>query len=198
MVPGVQGVPWVPGGHLLPPLASSFLVLVEESVVIFALRYIFRSVALLGELVVDQPQLAALFSGGDSVEADEELGAVVGVGVLGVRVELSELVSRSVGRALEPISRLQSVSLSLALLPVGGLGPVADAAVLVEPEAGGAGVLLCLAVNTGVEDVADGRVGVGVEAVEARAEVAGTLWLLELQPVSTVHIEVMITWLSLP
>merc|ERR1719445_1855810 len=122
MVPGVQGVPWVPGGHLLPPLASSFLVLVEESVVIFALRYIFRSVALLGELVVDQPQLAALFSGGDSVEADEELGAVVGVGVLGVRVELTELISRSIGGALEPISSLQSVSLSLALRSVGGLG----------------------------------------------------------------------------
>merc|ERR1719445_538712 len=198
MVPGVQGVPWVPGGHLLPPLASSFLVLVEESVVIFALRYIFRSVALLGELVVDQPQLAALFSGGDSVEADEELGAVVGVGVLGVRVELSELVSRSVGRALEPISRLQSVSLSLALLPVGGLRPVADSAVLVEPEAGGAGVLLGLAVNAGVEDVADGGVRVGVETIETRAEVAGTLGLLELQSVPTVNIEVMVTRLSLP
>ena len=71
-----------------------------------------------------------------------------------------------------------TVGLSLAVLPVGGLGPVADAAVLVEPEAGGAGVLLCLAVDTGVEDVADSGVGVGVEAVQARAEVAGTLGLL--------------------
>ena len=73
---------------------------------------------------------------------------------------------------------LLTVSLSLALLPVGGLRPVADSAVLVEPEAGGAGVLLGRPVNTGVEDVADGGVGVGVEAVEARAEVAGSLWLL--------------------
>merc|ERR1719245_1883196 len=102
-------------GHLLPPLAGSFLVLVEESVVIFALRYVLGGVALLGELVVDQSQLAALVSGGDAVQADEELGAVVGVGVLGVRVELSELVSGSVSGALEPISSLQSVGLSLAV-----------------------------------------------------------------------------------
>ena len=72
------------------------------------LRYVLGSVALLGELVVDQSQLAALLSGGDAVQADEELGAVVGVGVLGVRVELSELVSGSVSGALEPISSLQS------------------------------------------------------------------------------------------
>ena len=71
-----------------------------------------------------------------------------------------------------------TVGLSLALLPVGGLGPVADAAVLVEPEAGGAGVLLGLAVHTGVEDVADGGVGVGVETIEAGAQVTGALGLL--------------------
>ena len=71
-----------------------------------------------------------------------------------------------------------TVSLSLALLPVRGLGPVADAAVLIEPEAGGAGVLLCLAINTGVEDVTDGRVGVGVETIEAGTQVTGALGLL--------------------
>ena len=38
-------------------------------------------VALLGELVVDEAELAALLTGRDSVQADVELGTVVGVGV---------------------------------------------------------------------------------------------------------------------
>jgi len=183
--------------HLLSSLAV-ILLIVEEGVVIFALRYIFRSIALFCELIVDKTKLASLLSGGDSVQANEELGAVVGIGVLGVRVELAKLISGSVSRALEAISRLESVGLSLALLPVSRLGPVADAAVLIEPEAGGAGVLLCLAIHTGVEDVTDGRVGVGVETIEAGTQVTGALGLLELQSVATVNIEVMITGLSLP
>ncbi len=52
-------------------------------------------VALLGDLVVDEAELAALLPRGDPVQADEELGAVVGVSVLGVGVELSELVDGS-------------------------------------------------------------------------------------------------------
>ena len=71
-----------------------------------------------------------------------------------------------------------TVGLSLALLPVSGLWPVADAGVLIEPEAGGAGVLLCLAIHTGVEDVTDGRVWVGVETIEAGTQVTGALRLL--------------------
>ena len=68
-----------------------------------------------------------------------------------------------------------TISLGLALGPVGDLGPVADAAVLVEPEAGGAGVLLCLTIDTGVEDVAHRWVRVRVESVQARAQVIGAL-----------------------
>ena len=37
------------------------------------------------------------YSGGDAVQADEELGAVVGVSVLGVGVELTKLISGSIG-----------------------------------------------------------------------------------------------------
>jgi len=182
--------------HLLPSLL--FLLVVEEGIVIFALRYVFRSIALLCELIVDKTKLTSLLSGGDSVQANEELGAVVGIGVLGVRVELAKLISGSVSRALEAISSLQSVGLSLAFLPVGGLWPVTDAAVLIKPEAGGAGVLLCLAIHTGVEDVTDGGVRVGVETIETGTQVTGALRLLELQSVATVNIEVMITGLSLP
>ena len=68
-----------------------------------------------------------------------------------------------------------TVSLGLALGSVGDLGPVADAAVLVEPESGWAGVLLSLAVNTGVEDVADTGVRVRVESVQTGAQVTGAL-----------------------
>ena len=72
------------------------------------LRYIFRSIALFCELIVDETKLASLLSGGDSVQANEELGAVVGIGVLGVGVELAKLVSGSISWAREAISRLQS------------------------------------------------------------------------------------------
>ena len=72
------------------------------------LRYILGSVALLGQLVVDEAELAALLAGRDAVQAHVELGAVVGVGVLGVGVELAELVSGGVGGALEPVGGLQS------------------------------------------------------------------------------------------
>jgi len=119
---------------LLPSLV--ILVLIKEGVVVFAFRYILRSVTLEGELIKHQAELAALLSGGDAVQTDVEVGAVVGISVLGVGVELAELVSGRVGGALEAISGLKSISLSLALSPVGGLGPVADAAVLIEPESG--------------------------------------------------------------
>ena len=59
-----------------------------------AVRDRHRAVAADGPQAV-QAQLAALLSGGDTVQADEELGAVVGVSVLGVGVELSELVDGS-------------------------------------------------------------------------------------------------------
>ena len=64
-----------------------------------------------------------------------------------------------------------TVGLSLALLPVCGLWPVADAAVFVEPEAGAAGVLLGRSVDAGVENVTDAGVRVGIKAVQTRAEV---------------------------
>ena len=70
------------------------------------LRYIFRSITLFCELIVDKAKLASLLSGGDSVQTNEELGAVVGIGVLRMGVELSKLISGSVSGTLEPISSL--------------------------------------------------------------------------------------------
>ena len=116
--------------------------------------------------------------------------------LLGVGVELAELVGGRLLGASEAAGGLwrnresdggivltvqlvmcpiPTVGIGLALRPVGDLRPVADSAVLVEPEAGGAGVLLGVTVHAGVEDVADAGVGVGVEAVETGTQVAGAL-----------------------
>ncbi len=73
------------------------------------------------------------------------------------------------------LSFVLTISIGLALLPVCDLGPVAHAGKLIEPESGGAGVLLGDTIDTGVEDVAHGGVGVGVETVQPRAKVAGAL-----------------------
>ena len=65
------------------PLLSALVLIpvLQEGVVVLALGHILGGVALLGQLVVDQPELAALLPRGDAVEADVELGAVVSVGV---------------------------------------------------------------------------------------------------------------------
>jgi len=179
------------------PLLSALVLvsILQEGVVVLALRDILGGIALLGQLVVDQPELAALLPRGDAVEADVELGAVVGVGVLGVGVKLAELVRGGLLGTSEAAGGL--VGIGLALGPVGDLRPVADSAVLVEPEAGGAGVLLGVPVHAGVEDVADAGVGVGVEAVETGTQVARSLGGLELEPIATVHVEVVVARLPL-
>ena len=56
------------------------------------LRNIFGRITGRGDGVEDEAELATLGSGGDSVEADVELGAVGRVGVLRVRVGDVELV----------------------------------------------------------------------------------------------------------
>ena len=70
---------------------------------------------------------------------------------------------------------LITVSVSLAVLPVGDLGPVADTAILVEPESRGASVFLGGSVDASVEDVAHTGVRVRVEAVQTWAQVARAL-----------------------
>merc|ERR1719323_1342511 len=181
-------------GGLLPPLLGLLPVL-QEGVVVLALWDVLGSITLLGDLVVDKSELATLLSGRDSVQADVELGTVVRVRVLGVWVELTELISRSLLGTSEPVVGL--VSVSLAVLPVGDLGPVADAAVLVEPESGGTSVLLGGSVDASVEDVAHAGVRVRVEAVQTGAQVARALGRLKLQPVAAVNVEVMIARLPL-
>ena len=73
----------------------------------------------------------------------------------------------------EKVMRGSSIT-SFAVGPLGLGGPVADATELVEPEPGRTGVFLGHALHAGVEDVADGRIGMGVEAVQPRAQVTGT------------------------
>jgi hypothetical protein len=47
------------------------------------LRHVLGSITLVGELIEDKAELAALLTGRDTVQANVELGAVVGVGVPG-------------------------------------------------------------------------------------------------------------------
>lgn len=162
----------------LLPSPGILLVIVQECVVVFAFRYIFRSITLLGELIVDQTKFTPLFSGGDAVQTDVEFSTVVSVGILGVRIVLAKLISRRGLWALESIGSF--IRASLALLPIRGLWPVADTAVLVKPEAGRAGVLLGSSIHTGVEDVTNSGVWVGVESIETGTQVTGALWRLEV------------------
>ena len=67
---------------------------------------------------------------------------------------------------------------SFAVGPLCLSGPVTDTAELVEPEAGGASVLFGHAFHAGVKDIADGGIGMSVEAVQPRAQVIGALWRL--------------------
>merc|ERR1712008_86067 len=46
-------------------------VVIKERVVVFAFRYILRSITLLGELVVYQTKFTSLLSWGDTIQADE-------------------------------------------------------------------------------------------------------------------------------
>jgi len=81
-------------GHgLLPPPVVAGLVIVQEGVVIFAFRYIFRSIALLGQLVVDKTKFTPLFSGRDAVQTDEEFSAVISVSILGMGIVLTKFIS---------------------------------------------------------------------------------------------------------
>jgi len=177
----------------LLPSPAVCAVVIQERIVVFAFRYILWSIALLGELVVDKTELTSLFSGGDTVQTNEELGAVVGISILGVRVILTKLISGGGLGTLEPIRSFQSIGVSFAIFSICGLWPVTNTTVLVKPESGGAGVFLSSSVHAGVEDVTHTGVRVGVETIETRTQVTGALWGLEVKTVSTVNIEVMIT-----
>lgn len=68
--------------------------------------YVFRFVALSYLIVVHLAEGASLFTGRDVVQADVELLAVGGVGVLGVGEGLSVAVQLGLGGALEAILQL--------------------------------------------------------------------------------------------
>jgi len=101
----------------LLPSPTICTVVIQERIVVFAFRYILWSIALLGELVVDETKLTSLFSWGDAVQADEKLGAVVCVSILGVRVILTKLISGGGLGTLEPIRSFQSCNIGLHEMP---------------------------------------------------------------------------------
>ena len=135
--------------------------------------HIFGRVALHGHGVEDEAELASLLPGSHAVQADVELGAVRGVGVLGMGVAYTEGIGGAHLRAVEP--GVESALLSLAVRPRRGSGPVADTLELVEPEAGGTSVLLGHAVHAGVEHRAHRGIGVSVETVQPGTQIVGAL-----------------------
>ena len=106
----------------------------------------------------------------------------------------AESVDLGAGRTLE--AALQGLVLGPALFAVGLSGPIADALVLVEPEAGRTGVFLGDAFDAGEENVADALVGMSVEAVEAGAKVVGAFRGLQFESVAAIDVEVVVAGLS--
>jgi len=179
-------------------LSSSFggrFIVIQERVVVFAFRDVFRSVALFAQFVVDKPEFASLFTGRNSVQTDEEFGTVFRVRVLGMRVELPEFINGASLGALESTLCFKGIRFSLAARSVSGFGPVTYSRIFIEPESRRTSVLLSNSINASVEDVTDSGVRVRVESVKTGTQVAGALWGLEIQSVSTINVEVVITWL---
>jgi len=119
---------------LLLLLLLLWLVL-QESIVVFALGHIFGRIAGLCVLVVHQAQLAALFARGNSVQADVEFGTVRGIRVFRMRIRKAKDVSLGgeIG-ALETVLRYLMFGRTAGPFSLGR--PVADTTELVKPEAG--------------------------------------------------------------
>ncbi len=85
------------------------LLLLQEGVVVLALWHVLRSVARVGHRVEDETELAALLARGHAVQADVELCAVCGVGVLGMGV------GDAVGVGLAHVGALETALKALLL-----------------------------------------------------------------------------------
>ena len=111
------------------------IVVLQESIVVFALGHIFGRIAGLCVLVVHQAQLAALFTGGNSVQADVEFGTVRGISVFRMRIRKAKDVSLGFELgALETVLRYLMIGRTAGPFSLGR--PVADTTEFVKPEAG--------------------------------------------------------------
>lgn len=168
-------------------------ILFQVRVVVFAFLHVLRSITFLGLCVVYKTKFAAMFTGSDAVQADIELGAILGVQVPWVGLQLVKQVELGLAGALESSGGVLGISLWFALCPVCNIRPVTDSDVFIEPEPAAALVLLGHAIHAGVEYMADVGLGMGVESIQAGAEVTVALWGLEFCPRIAVNIEVVIT-----
>jgi hypothetical protein len=125
--------------YLLWPLLELWhglgIVVLQESIVVFALGHIFGRIAGLCVLVVHQAQLAALFARGNSVQADVEFGTVRGISVFRMRIrEAKDFPLGFELGALETVLRYLMFGRTAGPFSLGR--PVADTTELVKPEAG--------------------------------------------------------------
>ena len=147
-------------------------------------------IALLAVGVEDLAEIAVLFTGSDSVQADVELLAVGRVGISGVG--LGERLGGGQLGASETI--FQKFFTDAASSASSGF-PGADTAGIIEVEAGWADIVLGLAIDTVNELVALGRIGVLEDAVPARA-LSITLGRLELSAVLAVDVVHVIAFVA--
>lgn len=172
----------------------ALLLLVIAGVPVFTPGHVLGCVTPLGLVIVHLSHGAAQGTGFQSVQAHVELLAVGGMGVLGVHNHLSGVVGASAFLgARESVAQLLLVH---AAGTAGGVGPHAVAAVLVKVQSVGAGQLGKVSINAVVELVADRRVGMGEESVEAGA-VGVALGRLQLSPISAVNVEGLVALVHL-
>jgi len=152
---------------------------------------------LFGESVVNKTEFTSLSSWADSVQADVELGTVIWVSVFWVRIRKTQWISSLGFWAGETIYRVGLV-VSSTICSFRVEWPVTYTFVLIEVKSGGAGVFFSYTINTSIEYVADGWLGMGVKSIQTWAKIICALRLLELKTVFAINIEIMVTRFPLP
>jgi len=164
----------------------------QKGVIVFAFSDIFGGVALSGDGVVDKTKFTTLSSWADSVQADVELGTIICISILWMRVRDSQWIRSLNFWAGESVDTVLFV-ISFAVCSFGIEGPVTYSFVLIKVESRGASIFFSYTINTGIKDVADGWLGVSIKSVETWAKIICSLRLLELKTVFTVYVEVVVT-----
>jgi len=145
-----------------------------------------------GDGVVDETEFTTLSSWADSVQADVELGTIIWISILWMRVRDSQWIRSLNFWAGESVDSVLFV-ISFAVCSFGIKRPVTYSFVLIKIESRGASVFFSYTINTGIKDVADGWLGVSIKSIETWAKIICSLRLLELETIFAVYVEVVVT-----
>lgn len=166
------------------------IIFFKESVVILTFRDIFGSGALLSGGIVDEAEFATLDTRSDAVQANEEFGAIGRIGEFRMRIEIADGVGAG---AFESVDFRRSLfRFGITIGTFGLTGPIANAAIFVEPQTGRTSIFFGDTINASIEDVTDTGVGMRVESVQSGTQIIRTLRGLKFEPISAVDVEIMI------